>query len=301
MQDADVDEGHPAYEQFLACFIKGASLQDIYTESQDGFGVRSRKAVDDPAVQSKLRADCRRQFDRIFNHQRNLADPIATHLGLRGKEVLDFGSGTGALAVAVALQGARVTATDPTSVSLDACNWRARYFGLDEQQVRTVEIGIEPGLPFPDRSFDMVTCNSVFEFIPMRRDEYVRELVRVLRPGGHLVVSTENGLFPVDYYTRRLFPLFRRAHMRRTNAPYGLTYFELKRWLRKTGRQVKDLSKANAFNSLDHFVARKREAGGGMVVEAANLVNAALKGSCRAVGVSSQIFFPYTTFMFELH
>ncbi len=301
MQDAVVDEGHPAYEQFLACFVKGASLQDIYTESEDGFGVRSRKAAEDPAIQRKLRADCRVQFDRIFSHQRNLVEPIAKHLGLQGKKVLDFGSGTGALAVAIALKGAQVTATDPTAVSLDACNWRARYFGLDEQQVRTVEISIEPGLPFPDGSFDMVTCNSVFEFIPTRRDEYVRELVRVLRPGGQLVVSTENGLFPVDYYTRELFPLFRRAKMRRMNVPYGVTYFELKRWLRNTGRQVKDLSKSNAFNSMDHFVARKREAGGGMIAETANLMNAALKGTCRAVGLSSQIFFPYTTFMFELH
>jgi len=301
MQEAVADESHPAYEQFLACFVKGASLQDIYTESEDGFGVRSRKAVDDPAIQRKLRADCRVQFNRIFSHQRSLAEPIDKYLGLAGKKVLDVGSGTGALAVAIALKGAEVTATDPTSVSLDACNWRARYFGLDEWRVRTISIGIEPGLPFPDGSFDMVTCNSVFEFIPTRRDEYVRELVRVLRPGGHLVVSTENGLFPLDYYTRRLFPLFRRPHMRRINAPYGVTYFELKRWLRKTGRQVKDLSKSNAFNSMDHFIARKREAGGGVVVEAANLANAALKGSCRAVGLSSQIFFPYTTFMFELH
>lgn len=301
MHDTAVDEGHPAYEKFLASFIKGASLQDIYTESEDGFGIRSRKEVDDPAIQRKLRAACRVQFNRIFSHQRNLADPIAAHLGLQDKNVLDFGSGTGALAVAVALKGATVTATDPTPVSLEACNWRARYFGLDENQVRTVEIGVTPGLPFADCSFDMVTCNSVFEFIPLRRDEYVRELVRVLRPGGHLVLSTENGLFPVDYYTRQLFPLFRRAHMRRINAPYGLTYFELKRWLRKTGREVKDLSKSNAFNSIDHFVNRRREAGGGFVAEAANLANTALKSSCRAIGLSSQIFFPYTTFMFELH
>ncbi len=301
MHETVVDESHPAYEKFLACFVEGASLQDIYTESEDGFAVRTRKSVDDPAVQRKLRASCRVQFDRIFSHQRNLAEPIAEHIGLEGKNVLDFGSGTGALAVAVALKGASVTATDPTAVSLEACNWRARYFGLDESRVRTVHIGIEPGLPFADASFDMVTCNSVFEFIPSRRDQYVRELVRVLRPGGHLVLSTENGLFPIDYYTRRLFPLFRRSLMRKINAPYGLTYFELKRWLRMTGRQVNDLSKSNAFNSMDHFIARRREAGGGVVVEAANLANTALKGACRALGLSSQIFFPYTTFMFELH
>jgi ubiquinone/menaquinone biosynthesis C-methylase UbiE len=299
MVEAVVDETHPAYAKFLECFVEGASLQDIYAESAEGFGVRQRKAVDKPEVQRKLRASCRVQFDRIFSHLKNLAEPIDRDIGLAGKEVLDFGSGTGALAVAVALKGASVTAVDPTQVSLDACNWRARYFGLDDR-VRTVAVGIEPGLPFPDGHFDMVTCNSVFEFIPTRRDEYIRELVRVLRPGGHLVVSTENGLFPIDYYTRKLFPLFRRAEMRRRNVPYGLTYFELKRWLRTTGRRVNDLSISNTFNSMDHFVARRREAGGGAIAELAHVANAALKRSCRAFGLSSQIFFPYTTFMFEL-
>ncbi len=301
MDGTVVEEGHPAYAKFLECFIEGASLQDIYTESEAGFGVRQRKPVDDPERQRKLRAACRVQFDRIFSHEKNLAEPIDRQLGLAGKNVLDFGSGTGALAVAIALKGATVTATDPTSISLEACNWRARYFGLDADRVKTVAVGIEPGLPFPDGSFDMVTCNSVFEFIPSRRDEYIRELVRVLRPGGHLVLSTENGLFPVDYYTRRLFPLFRRAQMRRLNVPYGLTYFELKRWLRATGRAVVDLSKTNTFNSMDHFVARRRESGGGAIVEIAHLGNTALKRCCRVFGVPSQIFFPYTTFMFELH
>jgi hypothetical protein len=58
--------------------------------------------------------------------------------------------------------------------------------------------------------------------------------------------------------------------------------------------------KALAFDSMDHFIARRRANGGGAVVELAHFGNAALKGACRALGVPSQIFFPYTTFMFEL-
>lgn len=299
--DAAVDETHPAYLGFLDCFIRGASLQDIYTSSEQGFGVRTRRLEDDQAHRRKLAAQCRVQFDRIFGHMRNLAEPIDRQVGLQGRKVLDFGAGTGALTVAVALRGATVTAVDPTAVSLDACRWRARYFGLPDERVPTRVIGAEPGLPFPDATFDLVTCNSVFEFIPDRREAYVRELARVLRPGGHLVISTENGLYPVDYYTRRWFPLLRRKAMRRLNVPYGLTWFELGRWLRNTGRRVVDLSKANAFNSMDHFVARRRERGGGVVVEAAAAGNAVLKAACRTVGLPSQIFFPYTTFIFELH
>jgi 2-polyprenyl-3-methyl-5-hydroxy-6-metoxy-1,4-benzoquinol methylase len=300
MSEAVVDESHPAYLKFLECFIAGASLQDIYGESKDGFGVRERRDLDDPETRRKLQASCRVQFARIFSHEKNLAEPIDHMVGLAGKKVLDFGSGTGALAVAVALRGARVTATDPTPTSLDACRWRAQYFGLDDERVRPVVVGTSPGLPFPDGSFDMVTCNSVFEFIPARREEHVRELVRMLRPGGHLVISTENGLYPFDYYTRQVFPLWRRAEMQRRNVPYGMTYFELRRWLRACGRPVVDLSLREHFNSLDHFIARRRQAGGGVVPAVAQVANAVLKRACRLVGVPSQVCFPYTTFVFEL-
>ncbi len=300
MSEPIIDEDHPAYRNFLECFVKGASLQDIYSESDKGFGVRRRNELDEEARARLVRA-CRVQFARMFSHTSNLADPINRTIGLAGKEVLDFGSGTGALAVAVALKGATVTASDPTRVSLDACEWRARYFGFGDEKVRTVEIGIEPGLPFPNASFDVVTCNSVFEFIPARRDEYVRELVRVLRPGGHLVLSTENGLYPVDYYTGRLFPLFRRTEMRRLNVPYGLTYFELRRWVRSSGRRLVDRTIMNEFNSMDNVIARRRKGSPGTATEALSLCNAGLKRICRALRVPSQLFFPYTTFVFEIH
>jgi SAM-dependent methyltransferase len=43
-------------------------------------------------------------------------------------------------------------------------------------------------LPFKDGAFDAVICSEVLEHIPDSRNA-VRELVRVLRPGGELVVS----------------------------------------------------------------------------------------------------------------
>ena len=296
-----VDESHPAYLRFLDCFAAGASLQDIYSDSSHGFGVRERQPLTDPEDERRLLAACRLQFERVFSHSVNLADPIDRTLGLTGKLVLDFGCGTGALAVAVALKGAVVTAADPTAISLEACRWRALYFGLDEVRVKTVQLDIRPTLPFADASFDLVTCNSVFEFIPSERQAYLRELVRVTRPGGHVVLSTENGLYPRDYYTRLWFPLLRREKMRRLNVPYGLTYFELRRWLRATGRRVVDRSVRNEFNSLDNFVARRRLTGSRLLASASAVANAGVKGAFRLIGLPSQLLFPYTTFVFEVH
>ena len=46
-------------------------------------------------------------------------------------------------------------------------------------------------LPFEDGAFDLVLCTQVIEHVP-RPDVAVFELARVLRPGGRLVISTDN-------------------------------------------------------------------------------------------------------------
>jgi SAM-dependent methyltransferase len=43
-------------------------------------------------------------------------------------------------------------------------------------------------LPFPDQSFDLVICSEVMEHIPDHHGA-LKELVRVLKPGKHLVLS----------------------------------------------------------------------------------------------------------------
>ena len=138
------------------------------------------------------------------------------------------------------------------------------------------------------------------EFIPHDRDKYVAEFLRLVKPGGHLVISTENGLFSIDNYTRPAFPLFRRRTMIDKNLPYGMTYFELRRWIRRSPRQVEDLSVRNLFNSVDKLTARRQAAGQTTAAKVLRSVNGVVKACCRAAGVPSDILLPYATYIFRV-
>lgn len=52
-------------------------------------------------------------------------------------------------------------------------------------------------LPYKDNSFDGVISNEVFEHVD-NRQAFVRELQRVLKPGGKLIITTPNKLFPIE-------------------------------------------------------------------------------------------------------
>jgi len=53
---------------------------------------------------------------------------------------------------------------------------------------------IENGLDFPDGTFDLVFCSEVIEHLTAP-EVLARESLRVLKPGGHLVLSTPNSAF----------------------------------------------------------------------------------------------------------
>lgn len=294
----NIDESNPHYIDFIECYLRGASLQDIYSSSTHGYGQIEANTID-PAVRARRERSGRGQFMRVFEHLKNIAEPVDQHIGLAGKHVLDFGCGTGSLSMAMALKGAHVVGVDPTLVSLEACACRAKYFGC-ESRFESLLIPTSPGLSFGDESFDIVILNSVMEFIPTDRAAYVLDFLRVIRPGGHLVISTENGLFPRDYYSKKLFPVFRRKAMIEQNLPYGVTYFELLKWVRQSPRETEDLSVRNWFNSVDKLAARKRAGGRKLTAGLLDGANRIVKGVCRMIGVPSDILLPYAIYIFRV-
>jgi ubiquinone/menaquinone biosynthesis C-methylase UbiE len=64
-------------------------------------------------------------------------------------------------------------------------------------------------LPFPDDSFDMAVSNQVLEHVsPANRELMIREISRVLKPQGKLLVSTPNRYFPLGGVSHTLPPFY---------------------------------------------------------------------------------------------
>lgn len=106
---------------------------------------------------------------------------------LDGLRVLDVGVGDGAFAVEVARRGAAVTGVDPDPAMRAAAAARARAMGVELQ----LDDGRAERLPFADDAFDLVFTVTVLCFVA-DADAAIREMARVLRPGGRLVVGELN-------------------------------------------------------------------------------------------------------------
>jgi ubiquinone/menaquinone biosynthesis C-methylase UbiE len=97
-------------------------------------------------------------------------------------EALDVATGAGHCALAFAPLVKHVTVVDLTEQMLDTAARLARERGVTNLAVR---LGDAEELPFPDSSFDLVTCRLSFHHFP-HPDRAMNELARVLRRGGRL-------------------------------------------------------------------------------------------------------------------
>jgi ubiquinone/menaquinone biosynthesis C-methylase UbiE len=95
-----------------------------------------------------------------------------------GRDVLDLAAGTGKLTRALVPFGARVIAIEPID------EMREQLFGA-LPDVDAFD-GTAESIPLPDGSVDAVTCGQAFHWF--RAQEALREIHRVLRPGGTLAL-----------------------------------------------------------------------------------------------------------------
>lgn len=111
---------------------------------------------------------------------------ITTRLTPEGAKVLDCAAGTGELTFAAAKKAESVLCTDISKNMLRTAQRKARAFGADN--VTFAERNIFD-LQDPDNTYDVVIAGNVLHLLSNPQGA-VKELYRVLKPGGKLLLPT---------------------------------------------------------------------------------------------------------------
>lgn len=160
----------------MSTSVHSLSRSEIYRR---GVALRDSGALFDrgDAVREEIFTGCIARFAEIAWRLR------------RCRRVLDVGSGHGMLLALLAELGHECHGVDFTDQT-------ARYpdvYGRRQIAFRVSNAEVDP-LPFPDESFDAVTCCQVLEHFTHSHLPLMREIHRVLRPGGVVEVDVPNAV-----------------------------------------------------------------------------------------------------------
>jgi SAM-dependent methyltransferase len=167
--------------------------------------------------------------------------------------VLEVGCGLGTDGAQFAKAGADYTGVDLTEAAVGLARKRFELFGLPG----TFRVADAERLDFPDNSFDVVYSHGVLHHTPDTAGA-VREVHRVLRPGGRAIVM----LYHRDSYNYRVnISILRRTgvHLLRWNAGVKLVHLltgEPEDALREHARQFKARPK---YLSSEEFLSRNTD------------------------------------------
>ena len=196
--------------------------------------------MDDPLKKAKEKAAA--TYDAAADHFDDeplsfwdlIGKRTVTNLKLQaGAKVLDVGCGTGASALPAAQAVGKngfVVGVDLASRLLERARTKALTAGLDNVEFRLADM---TALEYPDSSFDAVVSVFSIFFVP-DMGSLVRELWRMVRPGGKLAVTT---------WGPRIFEPVVIANTRdRTGVPYfGSWRRARKRWKNSKARPSPNL------------------------------------------------------------
>ncbi len=124
---------------------------------------------------------------RLFSEDSNPFEELMATQNLQGKRVLEIGCGMGFHTEMLVRAGAEVCSIDLSPTSIEATAAR-----LEQKQLRAAVRQMDAErLDFPSESFDMVWSWGVIHH-SARTGRIVREIERVLRPGGETRIMVYN-------------------------------------------------------------------------------------------------------------
>lgn len=124
-----------------------------------------------------------RYSDQPFIHS------FAQFTRYHGKRVLEVGFGAGTDFIQWLRAGARVSGIDLTNEAIENVRHRIQAYGLPSPE--NLQVSDAENLPFESDMFDLGYSFGVLHHTP-NTEKAVRELVRVIRPGGELKIMLYN-------------------------------------------------------------------------------------------------------------
>lgn len=166
-----------------------------------------------------------RQWDASYeepslrgHRRRSRLKTVTTVVGDGPGSLLEVGVGSGRLLGTLADRGWTVTGIDAAPRMVELARTRV------PAAATRIAVARAEDLPFPGGSFDVVVAIGVLEYTDL--DASLREVVRVLRPGGRAVIGLRNGralaaawhravVLPLMGPVKRVVPFGRRLPKRR--------------------------------------------------------------------------------------
>jgi ubiquinone/menaquinone biosynthesis C-methylase UbiE len=171
------------------------------------------------------------RFANAFSYGRHKVDVLldeALKEQQAGACILDVGCGTGEYVRRVNELGFTASGLEPADAM--------RAVAIKKNPSASIVSGVATELPYPDESFDLVICIEVLRYLD-RADirQALRELRRVLRPGGTMFLTMVNRYALDGFFLH--YSLQRILKPRSTGRPHCefMTPDELDREIRKAG------------------------------------------------------------------
>jgi len=181
---------------------------------------------------------------------------------IRGKRILDFGSGDGLYAMEFSKDGAEVSGIDIDSALISISNEFARLKGHSASFVNY----LNQRIPFADNYFDYAYCLQTFEHLDDPASS-IRELCRVIKKKGLLHLSFPNRLYPFDDHAKLLITpwlpyktadlvtmLCRRHNLRYYSNLHFHSFLAFRNILNKSGVKFSVIFKNDSPTSIKKFV-----------------------------------------------